>query len=107
MPWTYAVSRSTAKGKKQNDDLVDKLGALSVAKKAETPKKNRVSSSSKPKVPAAFTEQVPAPPGEDAPTILLETLADLYLYDQTTGLFMAQEKKVEAKVLEAGRFLCE
>lgn len=75
-------------------------------KKATTAKSPRASSS-KPKVPAAFTEAVPAPPGEDAPKVLLEAVADLYLYDQGTGLFMTQEKGTEAKVLEAGRFLCE
>lgn len=64
-------------------------------------------SSSKPKVPAAFIEEVPAPPGETEPAVLLETVADLYLYDQATGLFMTQEKKTVAKVLEAGRFLCK
>lgn len=74
---------------------------------AAAPAKGSRPSSSKPKVPAAFTESVPAPPGEETPTVLLETVADLYLYDQATGLFMTQEKETEAKVLEAGRFLCE
>ena len=64
-------------------------------------------SPAKPKVPAAPTEKVPAPPGSDDPVVVLEAKADLYLYDQASGLFMTQEKGAEIKVLEAGRFLCE
>lgn len=61
----------------------------------------------KPKKPAAPVEAVPAPPGQEEPTVVLTAQADLYLYDQTSGLFMTQEKAVDAKVLEAGRFLCK
>lgn len=79
---------------------------MSISKKQDTSKSARVSSS-KPKVPAPFTEEVPAPPGEEAPTVLLESEAGLYLYDQATQLFMTQEKNVQVRVLEAGRYLCK
>ncbi|EPQ28398.1 uncharacterized protein PFL1_04225 [Pseudozyma flocculosa PF-1] len=36
---------------------------------------------------------------------LLTSVADLYLYDQASGLFMIQEKDAKASVVEAGRFL--
>lgn len=36
---------------------------------------------------------------------MLAATADLYLYDQASGLFMRQEKGVQVKVAEAGRFL--
>jgi hypothetical protein len=94
-----------ATGKAKEEDLEEQLNDLSIEKK-KSPAKSPPSPS-KPKVPAAFTESIPAPPGEEAPTVLLESVADLYLYDQGTGLFMTQEKGTEAKVLEAGRFLCK
>ncbi|KAI3628324.1 VID27 [Malassezia furfur] len=43
--------------------------------------------------------------GTSEPRIVLTATADLYLYDQASGLFMRQEKNVQAKVAEAGRFL--
>jgi hypothetical protein len=98
--------RVAVKGKAKEAIVENKQEEPSPSKKS-SPAKSPRASSSKPKVPAAFTEEVPAPPGEQAPTVLLQTVADLYLYDQSTGLFMTQEKKTEAKVLEAGRFLCE
>ncbi|SHO77017.1 Similar to S.cerevisiae protein VID27 (Cytoplasmic protein of unknown function) [Malassezia sympodialis ATCC 42132] len=56
-----------------------------------------------PKVPAADSLQTVT--GSDEPEIVLTATADLYLYDQASGLFMRQEKNVTAKVAEAGRFL--
>jgi hypothetical protein len=97
---------TTSKGKDKEEEITEKLGDLSVEHKP-TPAKSPRPSSTKPRVPAAFTESVPAPPGEDTPLARLEAVADLYLYDQSTGLFMTQEKGIEAKVLEAGRYLCE
>lgn len=70
-------------------------------------KASDAASPKKPKVPAPATEAVPAPPGQEEPDVVLEAKADLYLYDQASGLFMTQEKGVDVKVLEAGRFLCE
>ena len=70
-------------------------------------KASDVTSPKKPKVPAPASEAVPAPPGQEQPDVVLEAKADLYLYDQASGLFMTQEKEVDVKVLEAGRFLCE
>ena len=43
--------------------------------------------------------------GTQEPTVVLTATADLYLYDQASGLFMRQEKHVTAKVAEVGRFL--
>lgn len=37
--------------------------------------------------------------------VVLNTTADLYLYDQGSGLFMVQQKQATATVIEAGRFL--
>ena len=54
--------------------------------------------------PAA--ESLQSVTGSAEPTIVLTARADLYLYDQASGLFMRQEKNVTAKVAEAGRFLC-
>jgi hypothetical protein len=102
----YIDCRPAAKSKGKELAVVDKQED-SAANKENSPAKSPRASSSKPKVPAAFTEEVPAPPGETEPAVLLEAVADLYLYDQATGLFMTQEKKTEAKVLEAGRFLCK
>lgn len=70
-------------------------------------KKSDVASPRKPKIPASATEAVPAPPGQEEPDVVLEAKADLYLYDQASGLFMTQEKDIDVKVLEAGRFLCK
>lgn len=75
------------------------------AARAKSPKSS--SKSSKPLVPAAPTEAAPTLPGEGQPTVTLTATADLYLYDQGSGLFMTQEKNVTAQVFEAGRFLCE
>ena len=38
--------------------------------------------------------------GTQEPTVVLTATADLYLYDQASGLFMRQEKHVTAKVAE-------
>lgn len=61
------------------------------------------SKGSRPQVPAA--ESLQTVTGSDEPTIVLTASADLYLYDQASGLFMRQERNVTAKVAEAGRFL--
>lgn len=58
---------------------------------------------SRPQVPAP--ESLQTVTGTSEPTIVLTATADLYLYDQASGLFMRQEKHVTAKVAEAGRFL--
>lgn len=76
-------------------------------KETKTTRKSDTAVKSKPRVPKAAAEPVPAPPGQDQPTVSLQAKADLYLYDQGSQLFMTQEKGVEAKVLEAGRFLCK
>lgn len=55
--------------------------------------------------PAAPTESLQSITGTSEPRIVLTATADLYLYDQASGLFMRQEKNVQAKVAEAGRFL--
>lgn len=55
--------------------------------------------------PAAPTESLQSITGASEPRIVLTATADLYLYDQASGLFMRQEKGVQAKVAEAGRFL--
>lgn len=57
----------------------------------------------RPQAPAA--DSLRTVTGTDEPTIVLTATADLYLYDQASGLFMRQEKNVTAKVAEAGRFL--
>lgn len=105
-PHALVLCRPTSKKESERNEVLDKLGGMSITKKQDTSKSPRASSS-KPKVPAPFTEEVPAPPGEEAPTALLESEAGLYLYDQATQLFMTQEKNVQVKVLEAGRYLCE
>ncbi|WFC99797.1 tRNA (guanine(9)-N(1))-methyltransferase [Malassezia yamatoensis] len=55
--------------------------------------------------PAPPTESLQSITGSDQPQMVLQATADLYLYDQASGLFMRQEKGVEVKVAEAGRFL--
>ncbi|WFD06303.1 tRNA (guanine(9)-N(1))-methyltransferase [Malassezia vespertilionis] len=55
--------------------------------------------------PAKPTESLQSITGTSDPQIVLTATADLYLYDQGSGLFMRQEKHVTAKVAEAGRFL--
>lgn len=75
----------------------DKGKGKSAGKKSDTP-----AAPAKPLVPAAPTESFPV---EGEPDILLETTADLYLYDQSSGLFMSQEKGIKAQVAEAGQFL--
>lgn len=57
------------------------------------------------KRPAPPTESLQSITGSSTPHIVLEAVADLYLYDQASGLFLRQEKHVQAKVAEAGRFL--
>ncbi|PWN86561.1 VID27-domain-containing protein [Acaromyces ingoldii] len=89
---------------KQSRDVADELEQLSVKEEKKTPGKKKAPKE-KPAVPAAFTDEVPAPPGEEKALAVLEATADLYLYDQSTGLFMTQDKAVDVRVLEAGRFL--
>ncbi len=64
----------------------------------------------KPAIPAEPSADAlpPALPGEEAgeEQVALTAEADLYLYDETSGLFMSQQKKAKVKVLEAGRFMC-
>lgn len=62
-----------------------------------------VSAAGTTKPPAA--ESLQSVTGTAEPKIVLTAQADLYLYDQASGLFMRQEKNVTAKVAEAGRFL--
>lgn len=93
-------NRSTANTAPESKEATEKGSKVKgKASDAASPKK--------PKVPAPATEAVPAPPGQEEPDVVLEAKADLYLYDQASGLFMTQEKGVDVKVLEAGRFLCE
>ncbi|KAN0061049.1 Vacuolar import and degradation protein 27 [Thecaphora frezii] len=42
---------------------------------------------------------------DEGSSAVLTSVADLYLYDQASGLFMVQEKVAKASVIEAGRFL--
>ncbi|PWN24405.1 putative VID27-involved in vacuole import and degradation [Jaminaea rosea] len=84
-----------AKGKAKAEEAADVKATPAKATPAKT-------TPAKPLVPAAPEESFPIA-GE--PDILLETTADLYLYDQSSGLFMSQEKGVKAQVAEAGRFL--
>lgn len=76
--------------------------------KTETPSAPAVASSSvaiptKTRPPQA--ESLQSVTGSAEPIIVLTARADLYLYDQASGLFMRQEKNVTANVAEAGRFL--
>lgn len=63
---------------------------------------------SKPAVPAAPKEEdlPPLIPGAEKTgnPVAVEAVADLYLYDEASGLFMSQEKNAVAKVVEAGQF---
>lgn len=74
----------------------------SKSRKPSASSKAQTSKPVKPLVPAAPEENFPI---QGAPEILLKTEADLYLYDQSSGLFMSQEKGVTAEIAEAGRFL--
>lgn len=44
-------------------------------------------------------------PQVDENNVAFSTVADLYLFDTSTGFFLKQEQKVVVQVLEAGRFL--
>lgn len=56
--------------------------------------------------PRGPVESLQSITGTSEPQIVLATRADLYLYDQASGLFMRQEKDVVVRIAEAGRFLC-
>jgi hypothetical protein len=75
----------------------------------KTTPKGKGKGRSKPSIPAAPTGDALPPmlPGETEEKAAVTAVADLYLYDETTGLFMSQQKRAEAKVVEAGRFMCE
>ena len=62
---------------------------------------------SKPQVPSEPAQDAlpPVLPGETSEKVVINAVADLYLYDEATGLFMNQQKDAEAHVVEAGRFL--
>ncbi|CAO1634819.1 unnamed protein product [Sympodiomycopsis kandeliae] len=89
-------ANSSTSSSVQSPPATPKAAAKGKAKKAASP-----APPAKPIVPEAPTESFPV---EGEPDILLETVADLYLYDQNNGLFMSQEKGVSAQVAEAGRF---
>lgn len=94
------------------EELTSQLEDLSVTKSSTSPKskskKKATAENFNPEPKAApKAVEVPNLPGQERPEIKFGTVADLYLYDQGTGLFMNQEKSVEVQVVEAGRFLCE
>lgn len=64
---------------------------------------------SKPTVPAAPNAEdlPPLIPGteESGNPVAVEAVADLYLYDEASGLFMSQEKNAVIKVVEAGQYM--
>ncbi|WFD30755.1 tRNA (guanine(9)-N(1))-methyltransferase [Malassezia sp. CBS 17886] len=55
--------------------------------------------------PVRPTDSLQTVTGTNEPQIVLAARADLYLYDQATGLFMRQEHGAQARIAEAGRFL--
>lgn len=57
------------------------------------------------RTPTTPTDTLQSITGTDTPHIVLTATADLYLYDQNSGLFMRQERGVTAQIAEAGRFL--
>lgn len=75
-------------------NLQGKQGAAAAGGSVQKPVKSAVPSLPEENFPIAGT-----------PEILLATEADLYLYDQSSGLFMSQEKGVKADIAEAGRFI--
>ncbi|CAO1624978.1 unnamed protein product [Parajaminaea phylloscopi] len=108
-----AQSSVKAEPKSPDAELSEQVAALAVSPEkagsaaSESKGKGKAAEqtparAAKPLVPTAPEENFPI---SGTPDILLDTVADLYLYDQSSGLFMSQEKGVKAEIAEAGRFI--
>ncbi|KDN51969.1 VID27-domain-containing protein [Tilletiaria anomala UBC 951] len=97
--------------KKETQTPTAPTGAAAIVSAAATAEKGngkgKAKARSKPQVPAEPSKDAMPPsfPGESAETVSLSAVADLYLYDEATGLFMNQQKNAQAKVIHAGQFL--
>ncbi|PWZ03326.1 putative VID27-involved in vacuole import and degradation [Testicularia cyperi] len=76
------------------------VGSAAGAAAASSPKAEK-----KTRAPTVAPVADTSGPKIDDKDAIFSAIADLYLYDVSSGFFLVQEKKIDVKVIEAGRFL--